>query len=466
MQPDSTRRDFLVAGAAATAGLAAAGTGQAAPGAEPPAQPRQGQERQGAPADFPRDHAGRGGPVGSPTDRGKLVPGLRSPTEPPVLVETPDLPNNLPWKVVRGAKEFHLRAQPVKRELLPGQFMNHWGYNGTMPGPTIQVTEGDRVRLVVHNELPEATTLHLHGLELPVAMDGVPYVVQEPIEPGGTGVYELTVHQNGTYFYHSHEAMQEAIGMVGLLIIHPRSAYQPVVDQDFALITQEFRILPASDTPATVLMDFNWFTFNGRSGPYCTPLVVRLGNRVRIRILNFSTDDHHPIHLHGHTFWVTGNEGGRIPEPAWVPGNNVLVGVAQVREFEFIANNPGDWVMHCHMFHHTMNHMVSGVGPGSRGLARGGKEDPRYQVPGFPQGTGMMAMMSPAEVAKITKNPRTRGMRPMWYMGVMGLMTVVRVLPPDLYDKVVSGKGKVRPGASVPGSMPAHDMGHMEHKKP
>jgi manganese oxidase len=466
MQPDSTRRDFLVAGAAATAGLAAAGTGQAAPGAEPPAQPRQGQERQGAPADFPRDHAGRGGPVGSPTDRGKLVPGLRSPTEPPVLVETPDLPNSLPWKVVRGAKEFHLRAQPVKRELLPGQFMNHWGYNGTMPGPTIQVTEGDRVRLVVHNELPEATTLHLHGLELPVAMDGVPYVVQEPIKPGGTGVYELTVHQNGTYFYHSHEAMQEAIGMVGLFIIHPRSAYQPVVDQDFALITQEFRILPASDTPATVLMDFNWFTFNGRSGPYCTPLVVRLGNRARIRILNFSTDDHHPIHLHGHTFWVTGNEGGRIPEPAWVPGNNVLVGVAQVREFEFIANNPGDWVMHCHMFHHTMNHMVSGVGPGSRGLARGGKEDPRYQVPGFPQGTGMMAMMSPAEVAKITKNPRTRGMRPMWYMGVMGLMTVVRVLPPDLYDKVVSGKGKVRPGASVPGSMPAHDMGHMEHKKP
>jgi hypothetical protein len=276
-------------------------------------------------------------------------------------------------------------------------------------------------------------------------------------------VYELTVHQTGTYFYHPHGAMQEAIGMVGLFIIHPKAAYTPAVDQDFALITQEFDIQGASDTPDTTSMSFHWLTFNGRCGPYITPLVVRLGNRVRIRIVNFSSMDHHPIHLHGHTFWVTGTEGGRIPESAWIPGNNVLVGVAQVREFEFIANNPGDWVMHCHMFHHMMNHMVSGVGPGSRGRARGGKEDPRYKVPAFPQEEGMMPPMSRAEMARIKKNPRTRGMRPMWPMAVMGLMTVVRVLPPDLFDKVISGKGEVAPGASVPGSKPAHDMGHMKH---
>jgi manganese oxidase len=393
------------------------------------------------------------------------VPGLRSPAEPPVLVETPDLPNNLPWKMVNGAKEFHLHAQPVKRELLPNAFMNHWGYNGTMPGPTIQVTEGDRVRIVLHNDLPEPTELHLHGLELPIAMDGVPFLAQDPVQPGGTGVYEVTLHQTGTYFYHPHGAMQEAIGMVGLLIIHPRSAYAPAVDQDFALITQEFDIPPASATPDTTSMQFHWLTFNGRCGPYVTPLVVRLGNRVRIRVLNFSSMDHHPIHLHGHTFWVTGTEGGRIPESAWIPGNNVLVGVAQVREFEFVANNPGDWPLHCHMFHHMMNHMVSGVGPGSRDRARNGREDPRYKVPGFPQETGMMPMMSPAEMAKINKNSLTRGMRPHWAMGVMGLFTVVRVLPPDLYDKVVSGKGDVLPGASVPGSAPAHDMErmHMKH---
>jgi FtsP/CotA-like multicopper oxidase with cupredoxin domain len=460
MTPDATRRRFLLGGALATGGVLAAGAGGPTRGEEPPAEPGQGHEHpHGAPA-YPRDHAGPGGPVGSATDRGKLVPGLRSPAAPPVPVETPDLPD-LPWKTVNGAKEFHLRAQPVRRELLPGNVMNHWGYNGTMPGPTIQVTEGDRLRIVLHNELPEPTELHLHGLELPNAVDGVPFVTQDPIQPGGTGVYELTVHQTGTYFYHPHGAMQEAIGMVGLLIIHPKAAHAPAVDQDFALITQEFDIQSAADTPDTTSMTFHWLTFNGRCGPYVTPLVVRLGNRVRIRVLNFSSMDHHPIHLHGHTFWVTGTEGGRIPESAWIPGNNVLVGVAQVREFEFIANNPGDWVMHCHMFHHMMNHMVSGVGPGSRDLARGGREDPRYKVPGFPQEEGMMAPMSPAEMAKLAGNPRARGMRAMWPMGVMGLMTVVRVLPPDLYDKVVSGKGEVAPGASVPGSRPAHGMEHM-----
>jgi manganese oxidase len=377
-----------------------------------------------------------------------------------VPVETPDLPK-LPPKLVDGVKEFHLVAQPVKRELLPGMVMNQWGFTGTMPGPTLEVTEGDRVRIILTNELPEPTSLHLHGLELPIVVDGVPFVVQDPIMPGKSFTYEFTVIQNGTFFYHAHFAMQEAIGMMGLLILHPKKAYEPVVDQDFGIIAQEFVIDPASNTPNTTGMEFNFLTFNGRCGPFCTPLVCKLGNRVRIRIVNFSTADHHPIHMHGHTFWVTGTEGGRIPETAWIPGNNVLVGVAQARDFEFIANNPGDWVMHCHMFHHMMNHMVSGVGPGSRGQAKPGQEDPRYQVPGFPQGTGMMAMPTPEEVKRIEANPMTRGMRPGWLMGVHGLFTVVRVLPADLYDRVVSGKGEVKPGESVPGAKPP--MMHMKH---
>jgi manganese oxidase len=468
MNNETTRRDFIRDSTLAATGLLGVASSGHAQDDKSPNETQQGhhQEHQHQHGkEFPRDHAGPGGPLGSPTDRGKLVTGVRSAAEPSVLVQTPDLPNNLPHTMVKGAKEFHLHAQPVKRELLPGNLMNHWGYNGTMPGPTIQVNEGDRVRIVLHNELPEPTTLHLHGLEMPIAMDGVGFLAQEPIPPGATFVYEFTLHQNGTYFYHAHGAMQEAIGMVGLFIIHPRSPWTPVVDQDFALITQEFDFGPASDTPDTTSMTFHWLTFNGRCGPYITPLVVRLGNRVRIRILNFSSLDHHPIHLHGHTFWVTGTEGGRIPESAWIPGNNVLVGVAQVREVEFVANNPGDWPLHCHMFHHMMNHMVSGVGPGSRDLGRGNREDPRYKVPGFPQETGMMAMMSPAEMAKVEKNPLTRGMRPMWHMEVMGLFTVVRVLPPDLYDKVISGKGEVAPGESVPGAMPAHDMEHMKHMK-
>src|SRR5262249_48767997 len=224
---------------------------------------------------------------------------------------------------------------------------------------------------IVHNELPESTSLHWHGLEVPVAMDGVHGLTQDPIPPGGTFVYEFVLHQHGTFFYHSHGPMQEGMGMAGRFIIPPRYAHSRPVDHDCGRLTQEWAVLPQSTVPNTMSMEFNFFTLNGRSGPYATPLVVRLGSRVRIRFVNMSAIDHHPMHLHGHTFWVTGTEAGRIPESAWVPGTNVPVGVAQARAVEFIANNPGDWMIHCHMFHHMMNHMVSMVGP-MGGHTRGG----------------------------------------------------------------------------------------------
>ena len=460
MRSETTHRRFLQGGVLATAGLLAACLCLA--GRSAPSDSKAAPERQPAPPDFPRDHPGVGGPVGSTTDRGKLVPGRRGAAEPPVKVVAPDLPD-LPYKVVDGFKEFHLTAEVVKRELLPGHVMNHWGYNGTFPGPTIQVVDGDKVRIVVHNNLPEPTTLHLHGLELTNSMDGVPHLTQRPIMPGKTGVYELTLHQTGTYFYHAHDAMQEVMGSVGLFIIHPKTNWRPAVDHDFALVTQEFRIKPAVNTPVSTLMDFNWFTLNGRSGPYSTPLVVKLGSRVRIRFVNFSTDDHHPMHLHGHTFWVTGTEGGRIPESAWVPGNTVLVGVAQAREVEFVANNPGDWALHCHMFHHMMNHMISPVGPGSRTRADGKFLDPRYKYPGYPQMQGMMEPFDKAQLAKINDRKEAKGMHEMWHMPIQGLFTVVRVLPPDLYEQVMAGKALPH-GASVPGPDPTgKDHGEM-HK--
>jgi FtsP/CotA-like multicopper oxidase with cupredoxin domain len=130
--------------------------------------------------------------------------------------------------------------------------------------------------------------------------------VQDFIPPGEACVFEFTLHQHGTFFYHAHVAMQEAMGMVGLFIIHPKEAYEPVCDQDFALITQEFQILPNTSIPNSQGMDFNFLTFNGHCAPLTAPLVVKLGHRVRLRLVNFSTADHHPIHLHGHTWWVTG----------------------------------------------------------------------------------------------------------------------------------------------------------------
>ncbi len=153
MDSETTRRTFLRGGTLATAGLLAVEATTIAQ--EPQAQP--GHEHAGhlSSTDYPRDRPGLGGPVGSPTDRGMLVPGLRPAGEAPVPVIVPDLPEKLPWRLVNGAKEFHIRCQAVKREFLPGLYMDVWGYNGLMPGPTIEAVEGDRVRLVVNNDLPE-----------------------------------------------------------------------------------------------------------------------------------------------------------------------------------------------------------------------------------------------------------------------------------------------------------------------
>jgi hypothetical protein len=292
----------------------------------------------------------------------------------PVMVETPDVPN-LPWRMVNGAKEFHLIAEPVKREIVPGKVLDLWGFNGSVPGPTIQVTEGDRVRIIVDNHLPEPTSIHWHGFEIPHNMDGSPGTSQDPIPPGGRFVYEFTLHQNGTFFYHPHQAMQEMFGMIGTFIMHPKQAYRPHVDKDFAITLQEFAVLPNNSVPNSMNMEFNWLTFNGKTGPATTPLIVRLGDRVRIRFMNLGMD-HHPIHLHGHTFYVTGSEGGRQPEARWGPKNTVLVGVAEAVDFEFVANNPGDWMLHCHLPHHMMNQMSSVVGPMTR-------------MRGMPAGLGM-----------------------------------------------------------------------------
>ena len=404
-----------------------------------------------------------------------------------VPVGTPDLPHLEP-SIADGVKVFHLVAEPVKTEFLPRRAVDCWGFNGTMPGPTIEVNQGDRVRLVVENQLPELFSMHWHGFEVPIVMDGVPGLTQDPIAPGDTFVYEFTLHQHGTFFYHSHMAMQEMMGMIGLFIMHPTEPYTPRVDRDFGLIFQEWAILPNNTVPNTMSMEFNWLTINGKAAPATTPLLVKLGERVRIRMVNMGMD-HHPIHLHGNTFYTVATEAGRIPEAAWQPGNTELLGVAQARDIEFEAKSRGDWVLHCHLPHHMMNQMVSMVGPmtelgrgmrtgrampegmgmirqahalgdslqpslgravgvGSEqeralthvplgGATLGPQRQPQHehtapdarQVPGFPQD---MFMVMDERVAK----PETHGLRPTWTGGLMGMMTVVRVLEPDRYDEI------------------------------
>jgi manganese oxidase len=289
-----------------------------------------------------------------------------------IPVVTTDI-GDLPFTTEGNTKVFRLTAEVLRQRIHPMKSIDVWGFNGSAPGPTIQVNQGDRVRVIFENHLPEPTSMHWHGFEDTIANDGMPGISQPLVKPGGQFVYEFDIHQEGTYFYHSHMAMQEMAGMLGGFIMHPKEPYRPHCDKDFLIHLQEYAVLPSNTVPNTMSMEFNWLLFNGKAGPATTPLIVRLGDRVRIRFVNLGMD-HHPVHMHGHTFYVTGTEGGRIPEPAWWPGNTVLVGVAQARAVEFVANNPGDWMVHCHMPHHMMNQMASNVGKMTRftGMPGGG----------------------------------------------------------------------------------------------
>lgn len=412
------------------------------------------------------------------------APGLTGPLFAPGLpvVQTPDMPK-MPWRLEDGVKVFNIRTEAVRTEFVPGRTVDAWGFNGSVPGPTIEVQEGDRLRLVVENRLPEPFSMHWHGLEVPLHMDGSPGISQDPIPPGGSFTYEFSVHQNGTFFYHSHGAMQEMMGMIGLFIIHPRKAYAPAVHRDFGLVFQEWAILPNNTIPNTLAMEFNWLTINGKAGPATTPMLVKAGERVRIRMVNLGMD-HHPIHLHGNTFYVTGTEGGRIHTSAHEPGNTVLLGVAQARDFEFEATNVGDWMLHCHLPHHMMNQMASMVGPmmeASGGLKPGGMSpgmgivggpalsqqsgpafgrtiaigaDAERAAPNMPVASQQATFLEPGRADVRTRypgypqdmfmvmddlfkdKPETYGLRPGWTMAMMGMMTLVRVLEPELFDRI------------------------------
>lgn len=266
---------------------------------------------------------------------------------------------SLPWRMKNGVKEFHLVAEPVIREIAPGMKAHLWGYNGQSPGPTIEVVEGDKVRIFVTNRLPEITSVHWHGQPLPNGMDGVSGLTQAPIAPGKTYVYEFEAKRAGSFMYHPHadEMTQMAMGLMGSWVTHPKNPKFMPVDRDFIFLLNAYDIDPGSYTPkVNTMLDFNLWTWNSRAFPGIDPLVVRKNDRVRIRMGNL-TMTNHPMHLHGHEFQVTGTDGGWVPSTARWPEVTTDIGVGQMRAIEFVANNPGDWAFHCHKSHHTMNAM-------------------------------------------------------------------------------------------------------------
>jgi len=339
----------------------------------------------------------------------------------------------LPWRMNEGVKEFHLVAEPVVREMAPGFKAHLWGYNGQSPGPTIEVVEGDRVRVFVTNKLPEQTSVHWHGQRVPNGMDGVTGLTQKGIKPGQTFMYEFVARRPGTFMYHPHadEMTQMAMGMMGMWITHPKEK-NPLIDdvnRDFCFLLNAYDIDPGSYTPKIMTMlDFNIWSWNSRVFPGIDSLNVALNDKVRIRVGNL-TMTNHPIHLHGHEFSVTGTDGGAIPKTARWPEVTTDIGVGQMRQIEFIADEEGDWAMHCHKSHHTMNAMGHSVptmiGVDHKGIGKKiNNLIPDYMVMGE-RGMGDMSEMEmpiPDNTA-----PMMTGMGPFGSVEMGGMFSVLKV---------------------------------------
>jgi len=339
----------------------------------------------------------------------------------------------LPFRMRDGVKEFHLVAEPVVREFAPGFKANLWGYNGQSPGPTIEVVEGDKLRIFVTNRLPEGTTVHWHGQRLPNGTDGVTGLTQPTIPPGKTFVYEFVARRPGTFMYHPHtdEMVQMAMGMMGFWVTHPRgpNPFIDEADRDFCFLLNAFDIDPGSATPRIMTMlDFNIWSWNSRVFPGIDPLVVRLGDRVRLRVGNL-TMTNHPIHLHGHEFQVTGTDGGPTPRSTRRYEVTEDVAVGQMKQLDFIADEEGDWAVHCHKSHHTMNAMGHDVptmiGVEQADLARKISD----LVPGYMEmgSHGMDEMSTMRMPLPANTLPMMMGEGPFGALGMGGMFSVVKV---------------------------------------
>lgn len=358
-----------------------------------------------------------------------LVPNTGRPYNPVVTLNG----WTLPWRMNQGVKEFHLVAEPVVREVAPGFVVNMWGYNGQSPGPTIEVVEGDRVRIFVTNKLPEHTTIHWHGQRLPNGMDGVGGLTQPQIPVGKTFVYEFEARRPGTFMYHPHadEMVQMAMGMMGFWVTHPKSKHPHIseVERDFCFLLNAFDVEPGSKTPkVNTMTDFNIWCWNSRVFPAIDSLNVRLNDRVRIRVGNL-TMTNHPIHLHGHEFTVTGTDGGPTPPASRWPEVTTDVAVGQMRQVEFVADELGDWAFHCHKSHHTMGAMGHAV-PNMIGIDHRGlvgplqKLAPDYMVMGERgmADMGEMEMPLPDNTA-----PMMTGSGPFGGLEMGGMFSVLKV---------------------------------------
>lgn len=267
-----------------------------------------------------------------------------------------------------GVKVFELTARPVRWAILEGSkpvTVTAWSYNGTVPGPMIRVTEGDQVRIVLTNELPDPTSIHWHGIPVPNAMDGVPPFTQAAVQPGESFTYEFTAPPAGTFMYHSHVETDKQI-MIGLyapFVVDPVEPAAAAPDVDVMWMISEWRVGPDGETYPAMPMaggEPNYFTINGKAFPDTEPIVAQKGDRVRIRLAGIG-QFLHPMHLHGMNFRIVAYDGVPLPPGQQIVRNTVPLAPGEIVDIEFIAENPGTWVFHCHILHHVTN---DGAEPG------------------------------------------------------------------------------------------------------
>ncbi len=336
----------------------------------------------------------------------------------------------------RGARVMHLVAEEVEHEFCPGLVCRCWGYNGRTVGPTIEVQQGERVRIYVTNKLPEPTSVHWHGLTPPNGMDGVAGLTQRPIMPGETFKYEFDCLVPGTYMYHPHydEMTQMAMGMMGMFIVLPKKDPRPV-DHDVVMMLSEWSIPAGGARPNPLAMnDFNVLTINSKAFPGTAPVVVEKGAKVRFRIGNLSAMDHHAMHLHAFPFTVVATDGGEVPPSARFPEVTTLVAVGSTKTLEFVASESGDWAFHCHMTHHGMNQMGHGI-PSLIGAelgqvrARLAKHSPNVMLMGEAGMGGMADMFEMGMKYPENSIPMKGGRGPFSMIEMGGMFTVVKVRP-------------------------------------
>ena len=272
-------------------------------------------------------------------------------------------------RIENGVKVYDLVASVIEWNILPYERVMAYAFNRQVPGPRITLTEGDHVRFNVTNNLPEPTTIHWHGLVVPNAMDGPAEITQEPIPVGGKFSYEFTVQQAGTFFYHSHTDVdrQQTLGMYGALLIQPKDAADAIpADKELVVQLQEWNEREGYTFPAMPMEGVmpNFFTINGKSYPSTETVRMKVGQHLLIRFIGSNSAFIHPMHIHGGPFTVVATDGVTLPESARYEKDTVNVGPGERYDVIWPAREPGKWLLHCHINHHTTNDNVEEEGGG------------------------------------------------------------------------------------------------------